>query len=190
MYIKALTSTNIMVGPFQDNQTGAALTGLTITTANVFLHKAGSTAFSNKNESSNAASAGQGWYRIALDTVDTNFPGRLIVRVSAASALPVWHEYDVISSAGYDLLVEGDGIVETNTSAIASAILDATLTETYAANESEPTLTQAIYAIHQGLFAHDVTGANWTVRKLNNSSAAFTITLDDSSAPTGASREA
>ena len=62
------------------------------------------------------------------------------------------------------------------------------MTESYAANGSAPTLVQAIYAIHQMLMDFSISGTSYTVKKLDNATTAFTVTLNDATTPTGASR--
>lgn len=58
------------------------------------------------------------------------------------------------------------------------------LTEAYAAQGSAFTLSQGLYAMHQMLYAHRVSGTTWTVLKRDNSTTAKTATLDSSTAPT------
>jgi hypothetical protein len=72
---------------------------------------------------------------------------------------------------------------------IATAVRGATLSESYAANGDQPTLQQAIMAIHQYLMDREYIGAEIKVKMLNGSSDAFTVTLDSATAPTSAIRE-
>ena len=68
-------------------------------------------------------------------------------------------------------------------------ILTQQLTEAYAANGVVPTTTQAIMAIHQMLMQHGAAGTDITVKKLDNATTAFTVTLDDANNPTSAERQ-
>ena len=62
------------------------------------------------------------------------------------------------------------------------------MTEAYAANGVAPTPVQAIFAIHQYLQDFAISGTSYTVKKLDNATTAFVITLDDAATPTAASR--
>lgn len=62
------------------------------------------------------------------------------------------------------------------------------MTESYAANGVAPTPIQAVLGIHQYLMDFAISSTNYTVKKLDNSTTAFTVTLDSSTAPTSASR--
>ena len=68
------------------------------------------------------------------------------------------------------------------------AILTRQMTESYAANGTAPTLAQAMFAIHQSLMDFDISSTSLTVRQLDSSTAAFIVTLNDASSPTGAER--
>ncbi len=71
---------------------------------------------------------------------------------------------------------------------ISANILTTALTESYAGNGAEPTLTEAIYAIHQMLMQFGIVGTNYSVRRLDDTSSAFTVVLDSSTDPTDAKR--
>lgn len=73
-------------------------------------------------------------------------------------------------------------------SADIAAILTTQMTEAYAANGVAPTAAQALFAIHQLLMQFAISGTNLTVRKLDNSTTAFTVTLNDATSPTSAVR--
>lgn len=62
------------------------------------------------------------------------------------------------------------------------------MTESYAANGVAPTPIQAQYAIHQMLMQFAIGGTSYTVKKLDNSTTAFVVTLDDATNPTSAVR--
>ncbi len=69
-----------------------------------------------------------------------------------------------------------------------SDILTTQMTEAYAANGSAPTLAQAMFAVHQMLMQFAISGTSYTVKKLDNSTTAFVVTLDDGTSPTSAVR--
>lgn len=64
----------------------------------------------------------------------------------------------------------------------------AAMVEAYAANGVAPTPIQALFAVHQMLQSFAISGASLAVKKLDNSTTAFIVTLNDSSNPTGAAR--
>lgn len=72
--------------------------------------------------------------------------------------------------------------------AIVTDVLTTQMTESYAANGVAPTLAQAQFAIHQALMQFGISGTSLTVRKLDDSTTAFVVTLDSASAPTDAKR--
>lgn len=67
-------------------------------------------------------------------------------------------------------------------------ILTAALADAYAANGDAPTLQQAVMGIHQYLMEKAITGTSYVVKKLDGTDA-FTVTLDDDTAPTASSRD-
>lgn len=71
---------------------------------------------------------------------------------------------------------------------VANQVLTQQMTESYAANGVAPTLAEAIFAVHQMLMSFGISGANWTVKKLDNSTTAFVVTMNDATNPTGVSR--
>lgn len=62
------------------------------------------------------------------------------------------------------------------------------VTESYAANGVAPTPVQAMMAMHQMLMDFGISGTSLTVKKLNNSTTAFVVTLNDAATPTAAAR--
>jgi len=62
------------------------------------------------------------------------------------------------------------------------------MTEAYAANGAAPTPVQALFAIHQMLMQFGISGTSLTVKKLDNATTAFVVTLDDATNPTSAVR--
>lgn len=71
---------------------------------------------------------------------------------------------------------------------IGDEILTRQITESYAANGVAPTLSEAVMAIHQMLMAFIISGTSLTVKKLDGSTNAFVVTLNDATSPTGATR--
>lgn len=71
---------------------------------------------------------------------------------------------------------------------IAAGVLTTALTESYAADGSAPTLTQAIFMTMQGLTEFAISGTTLTVKRLDGSTTAATFTLDSSTSPTSRTR--
>ena len=69
-----------------------------------------------------------------------------------------------------------------------TAILTTALTESYNADGSAPTLTQAICVIMQMLTEKSVSGTVVTTKKLDGAATALTLTLNDASTPTSITR--
>lgn len=72
--------------------------------------------------------------------------------------------------------------------AIVSNVLTSQLTESYAADGAAPTLTQAIMLILQALTEMTISGTTVTIKKLDGSTTAATLTLDDATTPTSKTR--
>jgi len=117
-YLKQSTTTTIQLGPFLDDTDGkTAETGLTISSTDVYLSKAGA-AFANPNDANAATHDRAGWYRKQLNTTDTNTIGRFIVEVQESGALPVWREFMILPANVFDSLVSGSDNLEVDAIAI------------------------------------------------------------------------
>ena len=102
MFLKQSTaSQSVIIGPFVDKTDGNTQeTGLTIANTDIRLSKNGG------NLAAKTSGGGthdeEGWYTITLDATDTNTVGMLQLFCHIeASALPVYHEFDVIEEAVY-----------------------------------------------------------------------------------------
>ena len=77
----------------------------------------------------------------------------------------------------------------TNTDMLtAAAILTTQMTEAYAADGVAPTLAQSLFLIQQALTEVAIVSTTETIKKLDGSTAAATLTLDSASAPTSKTR--
>ena len=85
------------------------------------------------------------------------------------------------------LSINGSGLVSL-TSSYDFAKGTTAVTESYAANGVAPTPVQALMAIHQMLMQFAIASTNYTVKKLDNSTTAFVVTLDSATTPTSAVR--
>lgn len=70
----------------------------------------------------------------------------------------------------------------------ATAVLTTQMTESYAADGVAPTPAQALFLIQQMLTEFSITGTALTVKKLDGSTTAATMTLDDDTSPTAVTR--
>lgn len=62
------------------------------------------------------------------------------------------------------------------------------MAESYSANGVAPTPVQALFGIQQYLMTFGISGVNYTVKKLDGSTTAFVVTLNDAATPTAATR--
>lgn len=69
-----------------------------------------------------------------------------------------------------------------------SSLLTTAMTESYNADGAAPTPAQALFLIMQSLTEGGISGTTWTVKKLDGSTTAATITLDSATAPTSKTR--
>ena len=74
------------------------------------------------------------------------------------------------------------------TAAIANAVHTTVMAESYSADGSAPTLAQALYLVMQRLTEFGISGSTITVKKLDGTTTAFTLTLDDPNSPTSSTR--
>jgi len=107
-FIKQSTSVTKKMGPFVDDTDGkTAETALTINQADVRLSKNGG-AFAQKNDSNAASHDENGYYGVQLDATDTGTLGSLRVAISVSGALPVWHDFMVLTANVYDTMFSTD----------------------------------------------------------------------------------
>jgi len=74
--------------------------------------------------------------------------------------------------------------------AIATAAFVTQMVESYAVDGVAPTLAQALLQIQQRLMEFEIAGTTITVKKLDGSTTAFTLTMDDDTTPTSSTRSA
>jgi hypothetical protein len=108
LLLKQSTSATVQIGPFLDDTDGkTAETGLTISQADVRLSKNGAN-IAQKNDANACTHDELGMYSCALNTTDTGTLGRLQLMVAESGALPVWHEFMVVTANVYDTLCSTD----------------------------------------------------------------------------------
>src|SRR3990167_3383290 len=117
-----------------------------------------------------------------IDTID-NFLDTEIAAILASVDTEV---AAILADTGTDGV-----IVATNndkTGYALSATGSAALTEGYAADGAAPTLNQMLYMILQTLMEFSISGTTLTVKKIDGSTTAMTVTLDDGTNPTSRTR--
>jgi len=108
LYLKQSTAVTIKLGIFVDSTDGITPEeSLTINQSNILLSK-NSGALTQKNESSASAHDSSGYYDCDLDTTDTATAGRLQVVCNISGALPVYHEFTVLSASEYEKITSGN----------------------------------------------------------------------------------
>ena len=100
--LKANTAVDVLIGPFIDETDGiTSLPALTLNAADILLSKLGQ-GLTLKTDATAAAADSIGYYNCELDATDTGSEGTLTLVVHKTSALPVRHEYMVLSEAAWD----------------------------------------------------------------------------------------
>ena len=108
LYLRQSTASQaVLIGPFVDTD-GAAVTGLTIDAADIRLSKNGANIV-GKN-SGGGTHDELGMYTITLDATDTDTVGRLQLTVVESGALQVYHEFQVLEEATFDMLFAGSAL--------------------------------------------------------------------------------
>ncbi len=123
--------------------------------------------------------AGTGNYILNLDG-----HGRLTLNAnnSATATANIAGHWDITDNANGAITLVDDARFDID------QVLATQLTESYAANGVAPTLSQAMFAMHQYLMQFGIAGTNYTVRKLDDSTTAFIVELNDAVNPTDAKR--
>ena len=123
LYLRQSTaSQEVCLGPFVDQTDGStAETGLTINSANIVIWKEGATSTTTKNAAGGATHMAGGLYYSVFDATDTNTLGSLVVMVNVSGALPVRHEFIVLSANVYDSLIPGTDILDVSVTQISGS---------------------------------------------------------------------
>lgn len=107
-WLKQSTAVTLKLGPFVDSADAVTPeVALTIAQADVRLSKNGAN-IAQKTEATSATHDEGGWYDVPIDATDTDTLGILTVSVQEAGALPVWHEYMVVTPQVWDSLFGAD----------------------------------------------------------------------------------
>lgn len=112
-WLRQSTAASIMLGPLVSNTDGFSPCAATFNATDVRLSKNGAT-FAAKNEATAPSSAEFGWFKIILNTTDTNTAGDLVIAASVTGAIPVWREYMVLAGSAYDAMINNTNGIRTN----------------------------------------------------------------------------
>ena len=96
---------------------------------------------------------------------------------------------DWVDGGRLDLILDARSS-QASVDSLISDLLTTQMTESYAADGVAPTLAQALMLIQQRLYDFAISGTALTVKKLDGSTTAATITLDSATAPTSSARTA
>lgn len=147
IYLKQNTAVTLKIGPFLDDiDWKTPETELTIARADIRLSKNGSD-IAQKNEATSCIHDELGIYGCPIDATDTNTLGRLQLWVHESGALPIQHEFTVVTENAYDSMFSTD-----NT--IADQVWDEVLTgatHNIATSAGRRLREIAAYAIHHGI---------------------------------------
>lgn len=91
---------------------------------------------------------------------------------------------------GADTVTSSSGIHVTSLSqdAVEDILSTYTITESYAADGSNPTMAQALWLIQQALTEFTISGTTITVKKKDGATTAATFTMNSATAPTSRTR--
>lgn len=137
LYLKQSTAVTVKIGPFLDDTDGkTAETGLSLAQADIRLSKNGAD-IAQKTSATAPTHDELGIYDCALDATDTGTLGRLQLWVAKTGALPVFHEYTVVTANVWDTLC-GASKFDVNVAAFSNVdfpALQKTSLETAVANQ-------------------------------------------------------
>ncbi len=190
-FLRTNTAIRVTVGPFLSQSDGITpQTALTVTSekltfvvddSNVptLILDTAPTASGGSNDMIHISGDDSGFYDLELAAADTNHLGRAILGLNNVAAhCPVWHEFMILPANIYDAMVLGTK----------SLMEDHTITESYHTDGTAPTPAQALYTIMQRGTEFSIAGTTLTVKKLDGSTTAYTLTLNDATTPTSATR--
>jgi hypothetical protein len=103
--LKQSTAVTIRLGPFLDATDGVTEEAALSPAIEVSKNHG---AFAARNSAGAITHDSNGWYAVPLDATDTNTLGPLVVKSDdAATHLPVWREFVVVTANVYDAMVAG-----------------------------------------------------------------------------------
>lgn len=156
LYLKQSTAATVKIGPFLDDADGKTVEdGLTIAQAAVRLSKNGGD-IAQKNDATGCTHDELGYYNCPLSTTDTGTLGQLTLAVHATGALPVWHEFSVVTANVYDTLFS-TAKLDVNAATIANGAVTAAAIATDAI-DADAIKADAVAEIQNGLATSTAVG--------------------------------
>jgi hypothetical protein len=183
MILKQSTAVVLTFGPFVDKTDGVTLeTGLVSAldhaSTGIMLAKNGGTLTIRHATVTASTYDAHGCYKVTLDATDTGTLGQLrVIYTDAATCLPVWKDCLIVAAQVYDDTLNG-----------AANGWTTAMTESYAADGATMTPAQALYMIKQMMQEMVISGTTMTVKKLDGTTTAMTLTLNDATNPTSITR--
>jgi hypothetical protein len=189
LLLKQNTACTVKIGPFLDNGDGyTAETGLTVSQADVRLSKNGGN-IAQKSNSTSCTHDELGWYDCPLNSTDTNTLGRLQLMVAESGALPVFHEFMVVTANVYDSLCGSDTLYTyvTNKSgySLSDAGVDAIWDELSSGHTTAGSFGLTLANLLRiGKNKWGYSGTTFTIYADNGTDALYQFTLDSAVTPT------
>ncbi len=115
MLLRQSSSAELIIGPYLDSS-GVPVTSLSLDEADVRVHKV-STPWANLHTAQSLTHQENGWYVGALDSTDTNTPGRVAFMSVVSGARPVSVTAQVLLPAVWDALFSAGNLLPVNTAA-------------------------------------------------------------------------
>lgn len=178
--LKANTAVDVLIGPFVDDSDGkTAETALTLSQADILLSKNGQ-ALTQKNDVTAAAHDSNGYYNCELDATDTNTEGQLVLTVNESGALPVRHEFNILSQAAYDskYAAKDTGYMDVNIKAVSDDTTSADNLELDYDGTGYAKANSSIGTCTSNTDMRGTDGANTTVPDAAGTAAALHATTD------------
>jgi hypothetical protein len=111
-YLREGSATIVQLGPFLDKSDALTEETALEDILGVEISKNGAP-FTNRQSGSGITHDTEGWYRVPLSTIDTELPGRLVVRAQDPTThLPVWKEFFIVSCDYWDTVFEAGGCTD------------------------------------------------------------------------------
>lgn len=181
LYLKQSTAVTLKIGPFVDSTDGNTVEdGLTVSQGDVRLSKNGGD-FAQKNEATACTHDELGYYGCPLDATDTGTLGRLQVAVHESGALPVYHEFMVVTANWYDTMCSTDVLNVEITAAGVDSVWDETLTA-HATADSSGLALKNLLKIGKNKWANS--GVNFTIYDDDGTTPLYVFTYDSATAAT------
>jgi hypothetical protein len=126
-----------------------------------------------------------------LDALDTAQDTQHGTTQTAIADVPTNAEFEArtIAAASYATptnITAASGVALTSAYDFAKGTV--AMTESYNADGAAPTPAQALFVIMQSLTEGSIAGTTWTIKKIDGSTTALTVTLDDATTPTSKTR--